>query len=786
MPMTVAELRATYAVDESPLERSLRNLASMAGPAGMEAGRELGQGWARGADSEVRSSRGDFEGAGENAAGGVSTGFDNGSKGWAASMGAKAAGIAVLVGATFVSGFMDAMEADQLSDRTAAALALTGPQAEVAGEVAGNLFAGAYTDSMGAANEAVEAVMSSISGMRDASEADLTDISGAALNLSRTFGVDVQRSAQVAGQMITNGLAGDGIEAFDLLVGASQKVPAAIRDDLFDATDEYGQFFATLGFTGEQAMDLLVGASEQGMYGIDKLGDSMKELGIRVTTMDANAITAFDSMGLNAQDMANRMLAGGGTAQQATQQIVDGLLSMTDPAAQAQAAVQLFGTPLEDLNTGEIPAFLQSLQDAGGGMEGFAGSTGRLGDQLNDNATARFNAFKQAAQQAFVEFIGDRLLPMLEDFVGWLRSTFGPAFDEIKNVFSAVAEAFSSDGEKAGGAIGRIQEVVQAVIDFVGPAFETLKSIFSTVVEVIVGLWDTFGDTILGYWSSTVENLGTVFQGALDIIQGILDVFIGLFTGDWSQVWDGVKGIFSGAWDVITGAFQQALNFMGTLASIGLTALSALMSSVWDGIKSAASSAWESIRGAVSTAWTNMVGAVSTGVTNAVEWVRGLPSRMLSALGNLGSLLASAGTDLLHGLWKGIQDAKSWLLRKVGDFFGDLLPGWVRDILGIASPSKVFAEMGHFLMLGLAQGIDGSASEAAAAAARAAAAVTLAGSTTMTPASLAAMGNQSAQASLMGGGTGGHTVNIGSIETMEAIDAADLSQKLVVEMRTRG
>jgi hypothetical protein len=48
----------------------------------------------------------------------------------------------------------------------------------------------------------------------------------------------------------------------------------------------------------------------------------------------------------------------------------------------------------------------------------------------------------------------------------------------------------------------------------------------------------------------------------------------------------------------------------------------------------------------------------------------------------------------------------SWLKAKIGDFFGNLLPGWAKKILGIASPSKIFAGFGEQIVAGLAQGID--------------------------------------------------------------------------------
>jgi hypothetical protein len=68
--------------------------------------------------------------------------------------------------------------------------------------------------------------MSSIKGMRTASEADVQAVTANVMDLAAAFDIDVSRAAQVAGQMITSGLAKDGTEAADLLAGSLQKVPA--------------------------------------------------------------------------------------------------------------------------------------------------------------------------------------------------------------------------------------------------------------------------------------------------------------------------------------------------------------------------------------------------------------------------------------------------------------------------------------------------------------------------------------------------------------------------------
>jgi phage-related protein len=82
---------------------------------------------------------------------------------------------------------------------------------------------------------------------------------------------------------------------------------------------------------------------------------------------------------------------------------------------------------------------------------------------------------------------------------------------------------------------------------------------------------------------------------------------------------------------------------------------------------------------------------------------------MLLAMGRIAASVIIAaieiGWALLEGVWRGLQNAQTWLWTKIGGFFGDLVR-WVRSTLGIASPSTVFAEIGQYAVLGLVEGLD--------------------------------------------------------------------------------
>lgn len=67
-------------------------------------------------------------------------------------------------------------------------------------------------------------------------------------------------------------------------------------------------------------------------------------------------------------------------------------------------------------------------------------------------------------------------------------------------------------------------------------------------------------------------------------------------------------------------------------------------------------------------------------------------------------IVTDLGLRIIHGLWDGIESGASWLESKVTGLFSDFI-GWVEGILGISSPSRVAAQWGKNIVLGLVHGL---------------------------------------------------------------------------------
>lgn len=652
-------------------------------------------------------------------------------------MGAAAAGVAALVGSSLAEGVGTAMDLQDARAKLTAELGLTGPESERLGGIAGKLYAQAYGGSIDEVNDAVSDVVSSIDGMRGASNEAVSDMTAKVLNFNSTFGVETARTTQLVGQMLKTGLAGDANEAMDLLTSAMQRVPKAVREDVLDATDEYGPFFAQLGLSGSQAMQALVDGSKQGMYGIDKTGDALKELTIRATDMSKTSEASYKAAGLNAEDMAARFLKGGDTAKGALSDLVTGLQGIKDPTDQANAAIGLFGTPLEDLGVGKIPAFLDSLGNMGDGMEGVKGSSDKMGKAINDTASVGLTQFNRSWDMAVGTLVSG-VIPVLTQVMNFLNSN--PA------VLKAVAAAV--------GVLG-IAFVALTVATWAMNSALLVNPITWIVVGIVaaVALLIAAVVAIVRNWDSIVGWITGVFGAVWGWLQGVIDGFVGWWNGLWggfasgatdawaglmsfldgvgawwSGLWGGFAGMLADGWNAVI-AFLVALpgQFVAWLASLGtaiLAGLVALPGLLYDGLTTgiayglAALYAFFVLLPAQIASWLTSAGTwllqtgislllgMATGIANgwaAVSaWFAALPGRVVAFVVSFATLLVVWGLNLLRGLQNGINNG--W--TAVVGFFS-ALPG--RIINFVVSFSSLLVSRGLALLRGLASGITSGA-----------------------------------------------------------------------------
>ncbi|MFJ2518649.1 hypothetical protein ACIOWF_06725 [Cellulosimicrobium cellulans] len=520
--------------------------------------------------SGVKSSLGQAKDAFNDATGGVG--------GLVAGLAAAAGGVAL-----FSEAWSQGMELDTGVAKIEASLGLTQAQSAVAGEVAGALYADAYGESLTDVSSAVASVMSSITGMRDASEADLQAATAAAINFADAFETDVSEATRNAGVLITTGLAPDAMSAFDLMTASLQQVPEALRGEVMDATQEYSQYFAQLGLTGEESMGMLVAASANGQYAIDKTGDALKELTIRATDMSTASVSAYELAGLSAEDMSAKFLAGGDVASGALSELVTGLQGIEDPTSRANAAIALFGTPLEDIGTDKIPAFLDSLSAANTGLGDVTGTASDMGETLRGDVATGWEQLKRG----FMDVLTSGIQPLLgpaESLLGWVEDN-PAALQAFGVALGALATAW--------GVYTTAQWAANTSM-FASPLFWVVAGIVAVgaAIWALVENWDSVVAWFKDIWEPIGNWFGDLWQGILDAVQPAVDWFQTYVLPVFSAVWEGIKAGGEFLWTALQVVFVSILTAWQLLADGFSWVWTNLLAPVWEAVKVGAQVAW--------------------------------------------------------------------------------------------------------------------------------------------------------------------------------------------------
>lgn len=149
--------------------------------------------------------------------------------------------------------------------------------------------------------------------------------------------------------------------------------------------------------------------------------------------------------------------------------------------------------------------------------------------------------------------------------------------------------------------------------------------------------------------------------------------------------------LLSAAWNASPIGF--VIGLIGTLVG----AITHLWNTNED-FRNALISAWEWIADVASDIWEGVASFFTETIPNAfndmIDWFKSIPST-----------LYQIGADIVNGIWDGIVSVWNDLVDWFSNAWDDLVGG-VKDFLGIASPSKVFAEIGGYMAEGVGVGWD--------------------------------------------------------------------------------
>ncbi|MFB2761526.1 phage tail tape measure protein [Shewanella xiamenensis] len=305
----------------------------------------------------------------------------------------------------------------------------------------------------------------------------------------------------------------------------------------------------------------------------------------------------------------------------------------------------------------------------------------RVNEQLN-TLTNLWDATTGTFSNALVN-VGEAVAPELKQLVNWL----GEMAEKLGTWVKANPE-LTGTLFKAAMAVGAL-----------AVAGGTLTLMLAGILGPLAMI--KYSAEILGIKSlplvgSAITKLGGAFSW---ILGGIKALTIALFTTPIGWLILGITALVAAGyllvthWDTVKAWMADFWQTIKSLAGEGIEAVKSYFNGLPEPLKAVLSSIWETMKTVFS--WSPL-GMIVNNFSEIISFFTGLPAKF-----------SSLGEMTMDGLVKGITGKLTEVKEAITNAASNAI-GWFKDVLGIASPSKVFATMGDQTMDGLTVGLNRS------------------------------------------------------------------------------
>ena len=325
-------------------------------------------------------------------------------------------------------------------------------------------------------------------------------------------------------------------------------------------------------------------------------------------------------------------------------------------------------------------------------------------------------------------------------------------FSQLVNNF--VGTLISADGK--GGVLGNLLPRIKMVIDGIGKLFNSLiEEVLPQILEQIPPLLDGLLPTLLNSLGTLGEAILSAIEQLLPLISqmipqliemlvqalpGLIDVGIKVILSLIQGITDALPQFIKMLPDIITQIVDILVDNLPLIIDTGIELIFALIDGIIEALPDLIDKMPEIIDKLVMALADNLPKIVEAGITLTIKLTEGLIKALPQLLSKIpqiiGSLingitsyyskifqigaellgkvkdgivsgigsLVGIGRNIVEGLWNGINDAKSWIMDKIGGWCDSVVQG-IKNFFGIHSPSTLFRdEIGENLALGIGEG----------------------------------------------------------------------------------
>lgn len=331
-----------------------------------------------------------------------------------------------------------------------------------------------------------------------------------------------------------------------------------------------------------------------------------------------------------------------------------------------------------------------------------------------EEATKRYALAQDLARGANIDVVtASRLLGKVTDENVNVLARYGISvaqgatetelFGAIQEKFGGQAEAF---GNSQAGAMARINDSIGELQEGIGQA---LLPVLTVMTNFMLNELLPAGEKVVAFLQQNREAaiaLGIALGLAVVAIAPIPIAIAGLIAAGVLLInhWDEVKAKAEEIWSGLPGPVKVALEFIRTTVQANIEAVITIINGIAQVISGIITTIDALVHGDWDRAWKGL-GEVAAG---AIEIAKGT---ILGLFATLPGQLAAIGFDIIAGLIRGIVEKAKDLPGVIKEKVVDIIPGSIKKLMGISSPSRLTHALGRNISEGLALGMIESAAK---------------------------------------------------------------------------
>ena len=359
------------------------------------------------------------------------------------------------------------------------------------------------------------------------------------------------------------------------------------------------------------------------------------------------------------------------------------------------AVMQHSGTSIESLQAG-MKTLANAVENGNGAFKRLGISQEEITKMSNEELfSATITALQNVDNETERTYLAGQLLGRGATELGALLNTSAEDTQAMKDRVHELGGVMSDEAVKAAA---RYQDSLQ-----------DMKTSFSGLKNNLIGDFLPGLSTVM----DGIASLVTGENGAQSTISNGISQMLETMNSSLPRFFDAGK-------EVVEAIFQAVIRNLPQMVSGGIEILMSIVDGIINNIDEIIDSTVEVIDAVIDGLTNNLPKLIEGGVKLTIALAVGLIKAMPQLVKNIPAIIAAivkglaagtsqileVGKNIVRGIWNGISAMGGWIREKVTGFFNGIVDG-VKGILGIHSPSKVFAGIGENMALGLGEGWNG-------------------------------------------------------------------------------